>query len=116
MSESWVDVVSCTLPTAEQPMRLAEFDALFATSLVRVERLSATEARLTLAGARDLTSRVQDLANRESDCCSFFTFTVTQRDRADGESDVELTVAVSDDYTHVLEALAARADALTSTS
>jgi hypothetical protein len=32
---------ACTLPTAARPLRLAEFDALFATALRRQERLSA---------------------------------------------------------------------------
>jgi hypothetical protein len=41
---------ACMLPTAEQPPRLAEFDDLFATSVRRVDPISATHARLRLAG------------------------------------------------------------------
>ena len=35
----WVSQ-SCTLPTAEQPLRIAEFDDLFATGLLGLERLT----------------------------------------------------------------------------
>ncbi|RZS31265.1 hypothetical protein EV193_115144 [Herbihabitans rhizosphaerae] len=31
---AWVDTRSCTLPSVEQPLRVAEFDALFAESLI----------------------------------------------------------------------------------
>ncbi|MFC7479812.1 hypothetical protein ACFQX7_06905 [Luedemannella flava] len=41
---------ACTLPTAERPLRLAEFDALFATAAHEGERLSPTHLRLTLTG------------------------------------------------------------------
>jgi hypothetical protein len=41
---------ACTLPTAERPVRLAEFDDLFATSVRRVDPVAATHARLHLTG------------------------------------------------------------------
>jgi hypothetical protein len=34
----WAPVDACTLPTADQPLRVAEWDDLFATSLRAVER------------------------------------------------------------------------------
>ena len=74
----WVPVDACTLPTAEQPLRIAEFDALFRTFLRAVEGAgSPTRARLVLAGGADLPDRVQQLADAETACCSFFTFTLT---------------------------------------
>src|SRR5947209_12417027 len=35
---TWVPVGACTLPTRKQPLRVAEFDALFAAALRSVER------------------------------------------------------------------------------
>jgi hypothetical protein len=68
---------ACTLPTAARPLRLAEFDALFATALRRQERLNARHLRLTLVGGDGLAEATRDLTARESTCCSFFDFTVT---------------------------------------
>jgi hypothetical protein len=96
---------ACTLPTADQPLRLAEVDQLFATCLQQAQRLSAQALRLTLAGAVDLESRVRDLADRESACCTFFTFTVA----APQPGLVTLDVEVAATYVDVLDALADRA-------
>ncbi len=38
----WVEVDACTLPTVERPLRMSEFDDLFATHLRAVERLPET--------------------------------------------------------------------------
>ena len=58
---------SCTLPTAEQPLRIAEFDDLFTTSLRGIERLTSTTLRLRLAASAEATAR--DLTTRERSCC-----------------------------------------------
>ena len=92
---------ACTLPSAERPLRLAEFDELFATSLRSGERHSPTRLRLRLAGADDLAATVRDLTDREGECCPFFEFTL--------DSAVELTIDVPPAYAGVLDALAARA-------
>ncbi|MEV1289200.1 hypothetical protein [Micromonospora sp. NPDC049679] len=96
---------ACTLPTAQQPLRLAEFDALFATAIEQAERISDRRLRLTMTDAPDLEARVRDLAARESDCCAFFTFTITapQSDR------VVLDVEVPVGHIDVLDAVADRA-------
>jgi hypothetical protein len=96
---------ACTLPTAQLPLRRAEFDDLFATT-VDVERRDPQHARLRLAGAEDLVADARDLTARETECCSFFTFTVTPEppDR------VVLHVAVPEAYTSVLDALVDRAE------
>ncbi|GHJ43249.1 hypothetical protein Cs7R123_05910 [Catellatospora sp. TT07R-123] len=104
---AWVPQ-ACTLPTAEQPLRLAEFDTLFATATRTVERLADTHLRLTLSGGADLEATVRDLSARESDCCSFFTFTVTAAASGQVILDVEVPPARAD----VLAALAQRADAV----
>lgn len=96
---------ACTLSDAERPLRLAEFDALFATAVRQVERIDATRLRLTLTGPDTLKAAVADLTERESRCCSFFDFDVT----ADGQGQVVVTIAVPAAHVGVLDALAARA-------
>ena len=113
----WVPVETCTLPTAEQPLRVAEFDTLFAASLRAVEHpaAAATRARLLLAGDADLPGRVQRLADAETACCSFFTFTLTP---LAVDSSADLSGALSGDVDAAavvaldIEVSAARADAL----
>jgi hypothetical protein len=102
---------ACTLPTAEQPLRLAEFDDLFATAVRAVEVLGPTHARLRLTGPAGLETRVRDLAARETECCSFFTFTLTAETAADGEGLV-LDITVPTGYTDVLDSLTQRATTL----
>ncbi|XVU20697.1 hypothetical protein ACQPZJ_25855 [Actinoplanes sp. CA-054009] len=93
----------CALPTAERPLRLAEFDQLFAAA-GEVDHWDATHARLRLAGAEGLAATVRHLTAREAECCSFFTFTVTE----DG-STVILDVEVPPGRADVLAALVGRA-------
>jgi hypothetical protein len=95
---------ACTLPTGERPLRLAEFDTLFATALRDQRRLSPTRLRWRLEPAAEPTAR--DLTARESACCTFFTFTYA-RDSQTVRLDVEVPAA----YVDVLDALAARAAA-----
>ncbi|MFI2285506.1 hypothetical protein [Nocardia beijingensis] len=71
-SEDWAPD-SCTLPTAEQPVRVAEFDRFFAQSVQRTDRPARTRLDLLLDTGAEGTGRV--LAARESGCCSFFAFT-----------------------------------------
>ena len=99
---------ACTLPTAERPLRLAEFDDLFATAVRQVEPIDATHARLHLTGPAGLADRVRDLAARETECCSFFTFTTTGEPATDGEA-VVLDIEVPDAHADVLASLARRA-------
>lgn len=99
---------ACTLPTAERPLRLAEFDELFATSVRRVDTVSTIHARMHLTGAAGLADRVRDLAARETACCSFFTFTTTAEPATDGEA-VLLDIEVPDAYADVLASLTERA-------
>jgi hypothetical protein len=64
----------CTLPTAERPFRVAEFDQLFADHLRRAERVDPQTLDLTLDP--ESLATVEDLTARETECCSFFTFTL----------------------------------------
>ncbi|WP_436771427.1 hypothetical protein [Yinghuangia sp. YIM S09857] len=99
---TWVPQ-SCTLPTAEQPLRIAEFDALFAGALRAVERPAPTSVRLVLDRAADAVAR--ELADREAGCCSFFTFVFDH----DAAGRLLMDIAVPEAHADVLEALADRA-------
>ncbi|MEU1605758.1 hypothetical protein [Micromonospora matsumotoense] len=99
---------ACTLPTVDRPLRLAEFDKLFATVLREQQRLSPTTLRWRLAPAAEATAR--DLTGRESSCCSFFTFTFAGDQAGDGEG-LCLDVQVPAGHVDVLDALAGRAAA-----
>lgn len=104
---------ACTLPTAARPLRLAEFDALFATAVRDVDTVGPTHARMRLTGPAGLTATVQDLTARETECCPFLNFTVTPESAGDGEALI-LDVEVPAQYADVLASLAERlADAVT---
>ncbi|MFB6642338.1 hypothetical protein ACFCYF_34520 [Streptomyces chartreusis] len=96
---------ACTLPTEEQPLRLAEWDALFATRTAAPYRSDALRVRLELPSGPGSEERARDLAARENGCCSFFDFTVTGTPEG-----VVLDIAVGEEHEAVLSALAARAD------
>jgi hypothetical protein len=99
---------ACSLPTVERPLRLTEFDDLFATAVRRVESVAPTHARLHLGGGTGLAVTVRDLTARETECCSFFDFTVTAGAAGNGET-VILDVEVPGQYVDVLAALIRRA-------
>jgi thioredoxin len=101
---SWAPGDACTLPAADRPLRLAEFDDLFATAVRAVDRVEPTRLRLALDPRPEVAARTADLAVRETDCCGFFTFTLTAADEQ-----LALEVAVPDGRTEVLDGLADRA-------
>ena len=105
--QTWVPQ-ACTLPTVDRPLRLAEFDEVFATALREQQRLSPTTLRWRLDPAAEAT--VRDLTGRESSCCSFFTFSLTG-DHAGGGDGLHLDVQVPAGHVDVLDALAGRAAA-----
>jgi hypothetical protein len=92
---------ACTLPTAQRPLRTAEFDELLAGAL-GVERVAGDRLRLRLRP--ETAGRAAELAVREVACCSFFTFTLTA---ATGGLTLEARVPPA--YAEVLDQLAARA-------
>ncbi|WP_063747231.1 thioredoxin family protein [Saccharothrix sp. NRRL B-16314] len=103
----WVSVEACTLPTADQPMRLAEFEGLFTASLLVLRREESGWLRLRLDGGADVESRARDLTAREAECCAFFDFAVDR----DGDQ-VVVDVRVPADKEVVLDGLAAQAEAV----
>jgi hypothetical protein len=96
----WVPT-ACTLPAQERPLRTAEFDDLFATSVRTQQRVSPTVLRWVLDPAAEAAARA--LTARESACCSFFVFTFGLE-----PAGLRLDVAVPADQVAVLDALAQR--------
>lgn len=92
---------ACTLPTVEQPQRLAEFDDLYATAVRSQQRLSPTKLRITLDPEAE--ERARDLTARESACCSFFSFTFSRAADA-----LHLDVQVPYSRIEVLDAVSAQ--------
>ncbi|WP_409467223.1 hypothetical protein [Streptomyces sp. HC307] len=99
---AWVPQ-SCTLPTEERPLRVAEWDALFSERLISLSRPAPLRLRLDLADAPGVEEETRDLMERENGCCSFFTFEVTP-----GKGRVHLDIAVDPAHETVLEAIAER--------
>lgn len=95
---------ACTLPTRERPLRLAEFDTVFAGAVTSVASDGAS-AVLALSGGPGLGERLLDLTARESSCCSFFEFTVSGPDE-----DLRLTITVPPTHGDLLHALVERAE------
>lgn len=91
---------ACTLPTAERPLRVAEFDDLF-TFVVRAERRGPQRLDLVLRSIVEGPAR--DLARRESECCSFFTFEFEPIG-----DDLLMRIGVPPQHVEVLDALQAR--------
>ena len=92
---------SCTLPTVEQPIRVAEFDRFFAESVRGAHRPERTRLDLTLRPDAEKAGR--DLAARESGCCSFFTFEFDT-----GAAESVMRIGVPGSYVPVLDALQTR--------
>ncbi len=85
-------------------MRLVEFDDLFRHGLRAQDRLGPTRLRWYIDPELELTAR--DLAEKESSCCSFFTFNLTTDPEA-----LCVVVDVPAAHVEVLDALEARAAA-----
>jgi hypothetical protein len=92
---------ACTLPTAERPVRLAEFDEFFRTAVRRATRTRTTTLDLVISSERAAAAR--DLAEREASCCAFFRFDFEPT--ADG---LVMRIGVPQDHTDVLDAVHAR--------
>lgn len=92
------------LPTADRPLRVAAFDALFARALRAVSRPASCTVRLAVD--RSAEGAARELAAREAQCCRLLNFTPTVcGDR------VYLDVNVPPAHEAVLDALVTRAQA-----
>ncbi|MEU8221670.1 hypothetical protein [Kribbella sp. NPDC048915] len=96
MDATWAPE-ACTLPTAERPFRVAEFNELFAEHLRRADRVDAQTLDIVLDPESRTT--VEDLTARETACCSFFTFTLT------GTAELHLRITVPPAQTAVLDGM-----------
>lgn len=94
---------SCTLPTADRPLRVAAFDQLLTDAVLDTTRVTSQQLRLTLRPEPDIAARTAELAARETACCGFFTFTLT----VTGDR-LLLDIGVPPTQTAVLDALATR--------
>jgi hypothetical protein len=103
---TWVPAAACTLPTAQQPLRVAEFDALFAGALRGIERPEPGWLQLILDDGAGVAATARELIAHESSCCSFFDFRLTP-----GNDHVMVDVRVPDARTAVLDELTRRAEA-----
>jgi hypothetical protein len=103
---AWVPQ-ACTLPPAERPLRVAEFDEVFTRGVRGTERVAASRLRFDLDPVPGMAGRIAELAAAETGCCSFFTFIITIVG-----SRLMLEVTVPPAHTDVLDALATRAAAL----
>jgi len=92
--------MTCTLPSVERPLRIAEWEELFVTAVTGAHRTTAEQATFRLRRDPALAAQVADLTVRETRCCSFFTFGLI----ASGGG-LELTVTVPPAQTPVLDAL-----------
>jgi len=95
---------ACTLPTAERPTRAADFAGLLTEAVRRLERPEPTRLHLDLQPGPQVAARAAGLAAAETECCSFFTFTLTATGGA-----LSLDIAVPAAHTAILDALAASA-------
>ena len=104
-TESWAPE-DCTLPSAERPLRAAEFNELFEHAVIGAERLGPGRLRLTLRRDRQVAAKAAELAAAETECCSFFTFTL-----AVANDSLLLDITVPPARVSILDALAAQAGA-----
>lgn len=102
-TESWA-LEACSLPMAEQPLRVAEFDKLFESAVLRLDRPEPGRLELELDPTADVAASTAALVVRETGCCLFFAFTLTARDGR-----LTLEVAVPPIHVTILDALEARA-------
>jgi hypothetical protein len=90
---------ACTLPTAERPLRVREFERLFGDALCAVSALpDGCSLRLVLTDAPSVYETATELAARESECCSFFLFNLSR-----GSGVVTMDVRVDAAHRDVLD-------------
>ncbi|MGH3433208.1 MAG: thioredoxin family protein [Thermocrispum sp.] len=99
----WAPPEACALPSAERPLRMAEFDALFATALRGLERPQPTWLRLRLNA--DDEGAARELLERESACCDFFDFRLSATD-----VELHLDVRVPPRWVEVLDGVERQAE------
>ena len=103
LAESWVPA-ECTLPTAERPLRMSEFDDLFSSAVRGLNRPEPGRLRLELDPTAEVAASTAELVVRETECCSFVSFALM----ATG-GQLLLEIVVPPAHIAVLDAFAASA-------
>lgn len=103
--EAMTNLSACTLPTAERPTRVEEFDRFFGAFVAATGRPDRTRLELRLRAVADAEPVGRDLAARESACCSFFTFAF-----AAGPAGTVMSIEAPVAHVEILDILAARAE------
>ena len=106
LTPAWGAPAECTLPTVDRPLRVAEFDELFVTAVRSITRESSVQATFELSADPSIAATAANLTARESQCCTFWTFTLTMTGGR-----VTLAVQVPTRHRDVLDALVGRAQA-----
>lgn len=73
--QTWVPE-ACTLPTVEQPLRVAAFDVVLGRAVRAVEETGPAGVRLHLHRNPEGIGQVASLLVQEAECCDFFRFTL----------------------------------------
>lgn len=102
-TESWAPE-TCSLPIAERPLRVAEFEELFSSAVLGLDRPKPGRLELALDPTAEVAASMAALMVRETGCCSFFAFTLTATDGR-----LILEVAVPPTHVTILDELQARA-------
>jgi hypothetical protein len=71
----------CTLPTASRPHRVSEFDELFRGQIDAPHWINADKVEFRFASVDGLYEQLSDLVARETACCSFFDFSITEESK-----------------------------------
>ncbi len=109
--ELWPVGDFCTLPTAARPHRVSEFDELFSGQIDAPHWIDADKVEFVFAGVDGLYEQLSDLVARETACCSFFDFSITEQARTPAPgAQIVLRVAVPAGRHEVLEGLTDRAE------
>jgi hypothetical protein len=99
-----MDIAACTLSEAGRLARAGEFGRLFGETVRGLERPDPTWLRLELEPGPGPAGRTAELVAAETECCSFFTFTLTAT-----AGSLTLDIRVPAALTDVLDGLAERA-------
>ena len=83
---------SCSLPTVEQPLRVAEFDRLFRESVLRSVRLDATRLELVLAADEVQRGHGAWLSERSAAVRSFASTSIPAIKSTKGKHDPDLPI------------------------
>lgn len=110
MDLDWCSPEACSLPSADQPARVVEWDALFAEAVCDVSP-TAGGVRFAVDRTAARPAAVADLADRESQCCAFLVFTLHI---GDGTLDLDVTSGAG--HAEVVATLARRASVLAGSS